>query len=154
MINEASATASPAVLYTFPCGPVFSFLPARYPRGPGGPNPAGSQSLVLGRRHGSWGPEVGDWERTKGWAWGAAGLMAIPGAGWKKEEEHWASLGITSLTTRKLISLPNSTPSCPLAGTLARAEEGRGPKLGVQVSPPPAPTAPTTSSVTAGIIFL
>lgn len=42
----------------------------------------------------------------------------------------------------------------PTGSSLARAGEGHGPKLGAQVSPPPAPTTPAASSVTAGIIPL
>lgn len=80
--------------------------------------------------------------------------MAIPGQAGRKRRN---SLGILG---HQLPHHPEADQSAklhsimPTGRSVARAEEGHGPKLGAQVSPPPAPTAPTTSSVTAGIIFL
>lgn len=80
--------------------------------------------------------------------------MAIPGQAGRKRKN---SLGILG---HHLPHHPEADQSAklhsimPTGRSVARAEEGHGPKLGAQVSPPPAPTAPTTSSVTAGIIFL
>lgn len=83
MINEASATASPAVLYTFPCGPEFPAPACLLALGPLALPASSSWCWTGGTGAGGleWG--VG---REKGLALdvGAAGLTPTPGAGWKE----------------------------------------------------------------------
>ena len=89
------------------------------------PTAPGDLGVLILPAHSSWclagGMGVGDlrWgigrEPAAGLGGGGSRTDGHPWGRLEKGETLWASFGITSLTTRKLISLLNSTPSCPLA---------------------------------------